>query len=309
MVQRQGVGLGLSIAKELIEKHGGEIWVESQLGVGSKFYFTLPRFYTTKVLPKKIRARINGVLQSGLSVYLVNLLIVNFSKFKKMVKISPPKFAGDLRKLVIGIFKDFSGAQEAKPQMVMADTRHAEYSFLLPEATERKCATLCGLLKERLTAYFTLHKVENVFVNLGIFPFTNEEDALENKRMGANVEIKKMYIGLEERRSRRVTYKADIEIISMERPTELSETVDVSEGGVCCYMSSMALKTDARVKLKLAIISRRHPLQAEARVAWMKNVSHLDPEGKNKYQIGLEFVRISKRDKELLRRFIKSASN
>ncbi len=41
---RKGVGLGLFIAKGLIEKHGGEIWAESELGVGSKFYFTLPHF-------------------------------------------------------------------------------------------------------------------------------------------------------------------------------------------------------------------------------------------------------------------------
>jgi len=40
--QMDGVGLGLSISKHIVEAHGGNIWVESQLGRGSTFGFTLP---------------------------------------------------------------------------------------------------------------------------------------------------------------------------------------------------------------------------------------------------------------------------
>lgn len=39
---RAGIGLGLSIVKGLVEAHGGQLWVESKLGAGTTFFFTLP---------------------------------------------------------------------------------------------------------------------------------------------------------------------------------------------------------------------------------------------------------------------------
>ncbi len=302
--EKKGIGLGLSIVKELVDRHGGEIWVESELGVGTKFYFTLPRFYTASVLGKAVKDRINHLLKKNSSVYLINLLIVNYEEFKKKIGKEPSRLFDDLKEIMNETFKVLFRGVKTKQQIFIVDMHRGKYSIILPQATNEKASQYCEALREKTKNYFTKNRIEDVFIALGILSYSAKMQVKTAEEIPANLIIKEMYIGSEIRRYKRIDYKTNIEVAFANQKKYTAETIDISQGGIC-FLSSVPLKADEKAKIKIELLKKKKSVKATTRVAWIKKMDRIPTEPVDRYKIGLEFMVMGPKDKETLLKELK----
>lgn len=175
----KGTGLGLSIVKGLVEMHKGAIRVESRLGEGTSFIFTLPSFNSEELFREYITNGINEARSRDSRVSLIMISVVDFEGVRQRV---PQE---RLHTVLRGMERLLEDSLRRAGDVAVKDT--CEIIVLLSDCARESAVAVSGRLKEIVMEYLRQEGLEGeIKIDFGIATYPdeagNEEELISKAR-------------------------------------------------------------------------------------------------------------------------------
>jgi Tfp pilus assembly protein PilZ len=208
-----------------------------------------------------------------------------------------------LNTVIEAALREFTRRQKTR-NVFVSEFKQGECTIVIPKVEEESVSMLCGLFRRRVNGYLRFLGIRDCFINVGVLEFLYRDSRRTARSQGASIYVKKIFIGAEKRRCRRVSYHMRVEPIV--RDTSLGQTysLDISRHGIC-FISNAPLAANARLTINLALPRAAHPLPLTGRVAWIRPETG-DQSGKPRYKIGVEFVNVTPARQRELNRFVEA---